>query len=52
MKNDVTCKGIKIYNNLPSEIKELDQLNAFKRAVRTYMLEHVEDLLNNNNFMC
>lgn len=52
MKNDVTCRGINIYNNLPSELKELNQLNAFKRAVKTYLLKHVEDLLNNTNFMC
>ena len=51
MQNDVCFNGIKIYNNLPAEIKELTQLGIFKRAVKAYLLEHRNELLSDNNFL-
>jgi hypothetical protein len=30
MQNDICCVGVKIYNNLPSEIKEIQQFGTFK----------------------
>ena len=51
MKNDICCIGIELFNNLPSNIKEINQLGQFKSAVRAFLLDHSEDLLENNNFL-
>lgn len=39
-KNGVFHSGINLYNKLPSKIKEINQLNPFKCAVKAFLLEH------------
>ena len=51
MQNNLCCTGIRIFNNLPSKIKEITQLGTFKQAVKSYLLDHVEDLLHNDDFL-
>ena len=51
MQNDLCCAGIKIFNNLPSKIKEITQFGTFKQAVKSYLLDHAEDLLHNDDFL-
>jgi hypothetical protein len=40
-KKSVTNMGIKIYNNLPSEIKTTQNFKAFKRKLKDYLLLNV-----------
>jgi hypothetical protein len=51
MRNDICCKGIEIFNNLPNKIKLIDQFGYFKNAVKLFLLEHRNELLSNNNFL-
>jgi hypothetical protein len=51
MRNDICCAGIEIFNNLPTNIKEIDQLVHFKSAVKSFLLAHTTELLNNDNFL-
>ena len=51
MKNDICCAGIDIFNNLPLDIKRISQLIPFKNAVKQFLLDHVKELLTDNNFL-
>lgn len=34
------CNGIRLYNNLPENLKTLPNLNKFKREVSNFLREH------------
>jgi hypothetical protein len=52
MKNDICCAGVNFFNNLPLDIKKINQLGQFKSAVRSFLLDHSDNILTNNNFLC
>lgn len=37
-QRSVFHKGIKMYNDLPAEVKQCDKLNNFKRMLRDYVM--------------
>jgi hypothetical protein len=40
LKNCVMNLGIKLYNEIPIKIREVENLRLFKRVFRSYLLQH------------
>jgi hypothetical protein len=40
LKKGVMNMGIKLYNHLPNEIREVERMRQFKRELRSYLLQH------------
>ena len=44
--NEASYLGVRLYNQLPTEIKQLEKLGKFKKEVKKYLLAKVELLLD------
>jgi hypothetical protein len=44
--NEASYLGVKLFNQLPTEIKQLEKLGKFKREVKKYLLVNIELLLD------
>lgn len=51
LARDFVCLGPMLYNQLPLEMRELEKYNAFKRNLRTYLLDKKEILLRGNQLI-
>lgn len=45
LEKDISHFGAALYNQLPTEIKQIDKLQQFKQNVKAYLLQRVEILL-------
>jgi hypothetical protein len=45
LKMDITHTGLKLFNQLPEEIKSADDLSVFKAKAKIFILQHTESLL-------
>jgi hypothetical protein len=51
MKDDIYVSGIRLFNNLPEDIKVIREIDYFKVKLKKFLLEHVESLLKPGQFM-
>jgi len=51
LRDDVYVAGMKLFNDLPNEIKAINNLNSFKAATKKFLLAKVESLLNDSQFI-
>lgn len=42
MINDITCSGVKMYNNIPMEIRNLTNVETFKTKLKLFLLQNIE----------
>ena len=45
-ENSITCAGAKLFNQLPPQIRNVENIKEFKLCVKKYLLERVEFLLD------
>jgi Reverse transcriptase (RNA-dependent DNA polymerase) len=50
LKRDISYFGIKAYNALPKEIKQLTEINSFKSQTKVFLRNHFQELLDSSLF--
>lgn len=48
--NETSCLGVKLFNQLPEEIRNLTSLKVFKKRVKIYLQKNVDILLMDDQF--
>ena len=49
LQNDIYVAGVKLFNNLPREIKAIKNLETFKSSLKRHLLTKTQQLLSNNH---